>query len=180
MPFPSAHKTRGVAWSIRDPRPEELERLREIERDAGLLFNTVGMDDIAAHEPFSVEELAAYLRDDRVWVLVHEDDVVGYVLVDVVDGVGHLEQLSVLPDFGRRGYGAALLAHVCEWARRRDLGAVTLTTFEQVPWNGPYYARHGFRVLAEDEIGPELRQLRDEEAAHGLDPNLRVCMQREL
>jgi hypothetical protein len=57
---------------------------------------------------------------------------------------------------------------------------VTLTTFERVPWNGPYYAGHGFRVLAEDEIGPELRQLRDEEAMHGLDRNLRVCMRRDI
>jgi GNAT superfamily N-acetyltransferase len=169
-----------MSWSIREPRTDELEGLREIERAAGLLFNTVGMDDIAAHEPSSVEELASYLADDRAWVVIHQHAVVGYVLVDVVDGVAHLEQLSVLPDYGRRGYGAALLARVCDWARQRDLGAVTLTTFEQVPWNGPYYARHGFRVLADDEIGPELRRLRDEEAMHGLDPNLRVCMQREV
>jgi GNAT superfamily N-acetyltransferase len=157
-----------MGWSIREPRTDELERLREIERAAGLLFNTVGMEDIAADEPLSVVELAGYLADDRVWVVVHEDAVVAYALVDVVDGVAHLEQLSVLPDYGRRGYGAALLAHVCDWARQRDLGAVTLATFVHVPWNGPYYARHGFQ------------RLRDEEAMHGLDPTLRVCMQREV
>src|SRR4051812_27426917 len=152
-----------MSWTIRAPRSEELERLRDIERSAGQLFRTIGMDDIAAHEPFSVEELSAYLSDERVWVVVHEAAVVGYALVDVVDGVAHLEQLSVLSEYGRRGYGAALLTHVCDWARQRDLGAVTLTTFEHVPWNGPYYARHGFRFLADDEIGPELHRLRDEE-----------------
>jgi GNAT superfamily N-acetyltransferase len=169
-----------MSWLIRAARTDELERVREIERAAGLLFRTVGMADIAAHEPFSVEELAEYLIDDRLWVLVQEAVVVGYVLIDVVDGVAHLEQLSVLPDFGRQGYGAALLTHVCDWARQRSLGAVTLTTFAQVPWNGPYYARHGFRVLAEDELGAELRRLRDEEARHGLDPELRLCMRREV
>jgi ribosomal protein S18 acetylase RimI-like enzyme len=169
-----------VSWSIRAPRTDELERLREIEREAGLLFRTVGMDDIAGHEPFSIEELAAYHGGDRVWVLVDEDIVVGYVLVDIVDGAAHVEQLSVLPAYGRRGHGAALLTHVCDWARQRRLGGVTLTTFERVSWNGPYYARHGFRVLAEDEIGPELRRLREEEATHGLDRDLRVCMRREL
>ncbi len=169
-----------MSWLIRAARTDELERLREIERAAGVLFRTVGMDDIAAHEPLTVEELAGYLGGDRIWVLVDEDSTVGYVLVDVVDGVAHLEQLSVEPEYGRRGYGAALLTHVCEWARQHDLGAVTLTTFEHVPWNGPYYARHGFRALADYEIGPELRRLRDYEETHGLDRDLRVCMRRDL
>ena len=57
---------------------------------------------------------------------------------------------------------------------------MTLTTFEHVPWNAPYYERHGFRVLAEHEVGDELRRLRDEETAQGLDPALRVCMRREI
>jgi hypothetical protein len=35
-------------------------------------------------------------------------------------------------------------------------------------------------VLAEDELGPELRAKRDAETAHGLDPALRVCMRRDL
>jgi hypothetical protein len=57
---------------------------------------------------------------------------------------------------------------------------VTLTTFEHVPWNAPYYARHGFAVLSEHELGPGLRRLRDEETRHGLDPTLRVVMRKEV
>ncbi|MEY2431026.1 MAG: hypothetical protein QOC92_751 [Acidimicrobiaceae bacterium] len=138
------------------------------------------MTDIAAAEPFSVEELRVYLAGERVWVMVQEDAIVGYALVDIVDGLAHLEQLSVDPRHGRRGYGAALLAHVREWARDHPLAAVTLTTFEHVPWNAPYYARHGFRVLDDHELGPELRQLRASEARQGLDPALRVCMRSEV
>ena len=168
-----------MPWSIRAPRTDELELVREVERAAGLLFGSVGMHEIAEHEPPSVEELAAYQRADRIWVLVHDDVVAGYALADVVDGAAHLAQLSVQPTRGRQGFGTALLTHVCDWARRRGLAAVTLTTFEHVPWNGPYYAERGFRALADDEIGPELEHLREEEAAHGLDPDLRVCMRRE-
>jgi hypothetical protein len=36
---------------IRPPRSDELERLREIEREAGRLFVDVGMPEIAADEP---------------------------------------------------------------------------------------------------------------------------------
>ncbi|MEY2421731.1 MAG: hypothetical protein QOI95_1798 [Acidimicrobiaceae bacterium] len=166
--------------SIRPPGATEIETLRDIERAAGALFIDVGMADVAADEPFSVDELTVYLRDERVWVVTDDDVPVGYALVDIVDGNAHLEQLSVDPRHGRRGHGAALLAHVCDWARANARPAVTLTTFEHVPWNAPYYARNGFVVMAEAELGTELRRLRDEETRHGLDPTIRVVMRREV
>jgi hypothetical protein len=57
---------------------------------------------------------------------------------------------------------------------------VTLTTFRDVPWNRPWYERLGFRVLGEDELGPELRARRDEEEHLGLPAALRVCMRRDV
>jgi GNAT superfamily N-acetyltransferase len=166
--------------SIRPPRRDELESLRDIERAAGSLFAEVGLADVAAHQPESVARLTEYLDARRAWVVVDGGVAVGYALVDIVDGLAHLEQLSVLPDHGRRGLGAALLEHVCEWARERGFVAVTLTTFTHVAWNAPFYAAHDFRVLDDTELGPELRRLRDEETNHGLDPSQRVCMQRTL
>ena len=56
---------------------------------------------------------------------------------------------------------------------------LTLTTFAEVPWNAPYYARIGFRVLADAELSPGLRAIRAHEAALGLDRWPRVCMRRE-
>jgi ribosomal protein S18 acetylase RimI-like enzyme len=165
---------------IRVPDASELEQLRDIERAAGALFVDVGMPGIAADEPFTVEELTAYLDEGHIWVAVENATPVGYALIDIVDGNAHLEQLSVDPEQGRRGHGAALLAHVCAWAGDNGHDAVTLTTFEHVEWNAPYYARHGFRVMAEAELGPGLRQLRDEETRHGLDPTLRVVMRKDV
>jgi GNAT superfamily N-acetyltransferase len=169
-----------VSPSIRAPRPDELESLRDIERAAGRIFADVGLVGVAAHEPESVEALADYVRDGRAWVVTEHDVPVGYAVVDIVDGLAHLEQLSVHPEHGRKGLGAALLEHVCGWARQRRYPAVTLTTFADVPWNAPFYAGHGFRVLTDAEIGPGLRALRAHEAAYGLDPGRRVCMRREL
>jgi hypothetical protein len=76
--------------------------------------------------------------------------------------------------------GRALLGRVAAWAADAGRPAVRLTTFAEVPWNRPLYEHLGFRVLAEDEIGPELRALRATEAAHGLDPATRVCMRLDL
>jgi GNAT superfamily N-acetyltransferase len=168
------------AFMIRAPRRDELELLRDIERAAGTLFAEVGLDDVAAHEPETVDRLTAYLDAGRAWVVLDGRVPVGYALVDIVDDQAHLEQLSVRPDHGRRGLGAALLEHVCAWAREQRFDVVTLTTFKHLAWNAPFYARHQFRALDEDELGAELRQLRDEETTHGLDPSLRVCMLRRL
>ena len=165
---------------IRPACLDEREELRAIERAAGSLFAAAGLVEVAAHEPESVEGLAKYIAGGRAWVIADGETAIGYSLVDIVDGLAHLEQMSVRPEFGRRGLGAALLEHVCEWARGENFAAITLTTFADLPWNAPFYARHGFVVLAASELGPELRALRETETAHGLDPDRRVCMRRAL
>lgn len=165
---------------VRPPAPTELVRLQEIEVAAGAAFADVGMPEIAADEPFTTAELDAYRRAGRAWVLDDDGRVAGYILVDLLDGAVHVEQVTVHPDWARRGLGRVLFDHVATWAASHGLDAVTLTTFRDVPWNAPLYERYGFRVLGEDEIGPELRARRGEEAAHGLDSSARVCMARPV
>lgn len=166
---------------IRVARAADSPVLQAIEIEAGAQFRTVGLDDVADHDPFSVAELDAYAAAGRSWVAVGSDDrVVGYAVADVLDGSAHLEQVSVRPEAQGHGIGRALVDAVVDWARARGSDAVTLTTFTDVPWNAPLYAHLGFRALDEHELGPELAARRDEETRHGLDPNRRVCMRRPL
>jgi len=154
--------------------------LQRVEIDAGAQFATVGLADVAAHDPFSIAELDAYAAAGRSWVATDADGaIVGYAVAAVVDGLGHLEQVSVLPEAQGTGVGRALIARVEAWARDQGYPAVTLTTFVDVEWNAPLYAHLGYRTLDESEIGPELRAVRDEETRHGLDPARRVCMRTE-
>jgi GNAT superfamily N-acetyltransferase len=167
------------AMPIRAARSDDLDRLRDIERAAGQAFRAIGMDAIADDEPMSVAVLDEYRANGRVWVATDDEDApVAYVVVDVLDGNAHVEQVSVHPDHAGRGLGAQLIDHVAAWAANQRLPAVTLTTFRDVPWNAPYYERCGFVVLDDADIGPELRRRVDEETAHGLDPTIRVCMRR--
>jgi len=53
----------------------------------------------------------------------------------MVDCCLHVEQVSVDPGSARRRLGRALLEHAASWAAADDIGALTLTTFAQVPWN---------------------------------------------
>jgi GNAT superfamily N-acetyltransferase len=167
---------------IRDALLSELSRLREIERAAGVPFREIGMAEIADDEPPSIEALTGYVHAGRAWVAVvaPDDPPVAYLLAGVVDGDVHIEQVSVDPGFARRGIGRELIEHAA--AHARDIGsqALTLTTFAEVPWNAPYYARCGFSVLEEEAITAGLREIRDREAAAGLDRWPRVCMRLSL
>ena len=166
---------------IRPLAPEELTTAQEIERAAGAIFADVGMPEIAADEPLPVAELDRYRQNGLAWAAGDAGDgPVGYLLAEPVDGALHVEQVSVHPRAARRGVGRALLEHAATHAAAAGLGALTLTTFEHVPWNAPYYRRCGFRVLEEHEWTPGLRALREREAAHGLDRWPRVCMRRDL
>ena len=167
--------------TIRAARRDEIEALRDIERRAGARFRDVGLAHIADAEPFSAGELTAFVDAGRAWTAEDEHgQPVGYAVADIVDGQGHLEQISVDPPQQGNGIGRALIDAVCNWARHTGATALTLTTFTEVPWNRPLYEHLGFVVLAEDELGPELRAVREHEAELGLDPEHRVCMRLDL
>lgn len=73
---------------------------------------------------------------------------VGFVQVIENDEGAHREQLSVLPDCGRRGYGGCLLEEAVVEARHRGHAAMTLRTYADVPWNAPFCAKHLFAEAA--------------------------------
>ena len=166
---------------IRDARAAEVPRLREIDWDAGQVFRDIGMPEAAEFEPRTLAELADSQRAGLLWVAAVEgDEPASFLMGVVLDGCLHVEQLSTAPAAARRGLGRALLDHAADWARAGGLPALTLTTFADVPWNGPYYERCGFRVLRDDEITPGLRAVRAHETALGLDRWPRVCMRRDV
>ncbi|MEW2631365.1 GNAT family N-acetyltransferase [Streptomyces sp. NPDC048389] len=166
---------------IRPAEEAELPLLQDIERAAGEPFRALGMAAIADDEPPSLAELDRHRRDGHAWVATDDAArIAAYLICDAVDGAAHVEQVSVHPCAARRGVGRALIGHLAQRAPAEGLTALTLTTFSEVPWNAPYYARLGFHVLAESELTPGLRGIRRAEARHGLDRWPRVCMRREL
>ncbi len=167
--------------AIRLTRTADLALIQRIELAAGELFRDIGMTDIADDPVPTVEVLAGYQHAGHSWVAVDDSDQpIAFVLVKIVDGAAHVEQVSVDPAHARQRVGRDLIDHVESWAADQGLPALTLTTFRDVAWNGPYYERLGFTVLAPCERGPELAALLIEEAAHGLDPAARIAMRRPI
>lgn len=157
---------------VRAATRAELPLLAEIDQRAEVLFRTAGYElpDISFDD-------ARLARAKAVFVAGRPP--VGYVEIDEVDGLAHIAEIAVVPGSMRKGIGTALLERACEWARAHDYPAITLTTYADVPWNGPYYAARGFVEI--DALPPGLAHLRERERELGLDAvGRRIAMRREL
>ena len=165
---------------IRAATASDTARMQQVEVSAGHAFRVVGMAEVADDDPPTTAVLLDHVDHGRAWVAEHRGEVAAYLLAEVVDGAAHVEQVSVDAGHAGHGLGRALVEHLDGWARARGLRALTLTTFAEVPWNAPLYARAGFAVVAPDDLTPGLRAVRDAEAARGLDRWPRVAMVRPL
>lgn len=155
--------------------------MRGIEAAAGEAFRLVGMAAIADDPPPALDALAVYQQDGRAWVGTDsEDDPIAYILLDVVDRFAHIEQVSVHPRYARRGIGRALIEEAARWAGACGLQGLTLTTFDEVPWNAPYYRRLGFQEVPESQWSERIRQIMQSEREHGLAAWPRVVMKRTV
>lgn len=139
---------------------DEVPALQAIEDSGDELFGEYG------YPPFPPESYADDWGQEAVLLAVGEP-AVGFVRIDLVNGEPYIEQLSVLPSHGRQGIGTALMEAAEQWARDNGHARVWLTTFLDVPWNGPFYAARGYEVAA-DPI-PGLAEIRHHEIEAGLD-----------
>jgi len=166
--------------TIRLARPSDLRHLAAVEDSGAALFlEHLGAGLAPALVSPAPSGLDRDLQPGFILVAAEQDRPVGFAHVVDLDGHAHLEQLSVLPDHARRGIGTALVRAAMEEARWAGYDDLSLCTFRDVPWNGPFYARLGFAEV--DHLAAYQRRLREHERALGLDADgVRVVMSRRL
>lgn len=171
----------NILYSIRLARADEAARIREIEDAAGELFSGLGLIDETRDESFPLDKLLRLIEMQQVWVACEASGLpVGMVIASAIDGSVYVEEMDVIPSHGRRGIGSRLLATVCDWAAANGYPAVTLSTFRDVPWNGPFYRKQGFKDLSREEWTPGMLAIHEKEMRHGLRVEARVFMRRDL
>jgi ribosomal protein S18 acetylase RimI-like enzyme len=117
--------------------------------------------------PYWTEGLTRAATEQRAWVAVDNlGAVIGFAVACLLDGEGHLDELAVTPAHGRRGVGRALVDEVLVWSAARALASVTLITFRDVPWNGPFYEKLGFEAVT--ALTPALQAALDQSAKWGV------------
>jgi len=157
-------------------RPQDVAALPAIELAAARLLEGHAPASILT-EATSLEDLQRAQREGRLRVALDSDVPVGFAIgASLSARHAHLAEVDVLPSHGRRGIGAALVRAVCAWAADRGHEEITLTTFRDVPWNMPFYAKLGFVEIPAAELDDDLRSILRNEAAHGFVPERRVAM----
>ena len=169
-----------MAYDIRQSRAGDLVLLADIERAAGALFASAGIGEVDTDDVAELRFVESVARAAGVFVATKDDKPVGFILSAPLDVHFHIYELSVHPDHGRQGLGRRLVEWVCEAAAARGFKAVTLSTFIDVPWNGPFYAGCGFRVLDPAEWTPALYLAHYCEEEMGLPLERRCFMRRDL
>jgi 8-oxo-dGTP pyrophosphatase MutT (NUDIX family)/GNAT superfamily N-acetyltransferase len=163
--------------SVRPAAAADLDGLAALETAADERFSTV-LDRSA----WSAARCGRERAQRGGSLLVVGNPVVGFAhLVELPHGGrlhAHLEQLSVHPDAGGQGLGTMLLRAVLGEALDRGHDRITLVTYADVPWNAPWYARHGFVELT-GELPEHLLPVvgAEPDVAHG---GRRVAMSRPL
>jgi GNAT superfamily N-acetyltransferase len=164
------------SYRIVRARTRDLHLIGAIEVAAAQLLRGHAPDSVL-NEITDERELREAKAQDRLWVALAGDIPVGFAHVEIREpNVAHLEEIDVHPDHGRRGLGRRLVTAVCGWAERRGYRAVTLTTFRDVPWNMPFYARLGFEEVPTTALSPALIAVLQDEARRGIDQTRRVAM----
>lgn len=156
----------------------DAERLPAVERSAaeafrGHLHGWIA-DDTVAEPAFH----APLIEAGTVWVAEIDGEITGFVSCQQVDVDLHVWELDVALPFQQRGLGRRLINCAIDHALEQGLEALTLTTFRDVPFNGPFYASVGFEIVAQPTS--RLAGLLDGEAARGMTDRcaMRLGLQR--
>lgn len=160
---------------------DHLPAIPTIELAAATMFSEAELPVEMRYRVTEDEFLQQAQRDARLWVALTGDRMpVGFALAEIVDGGAHLDEMDVLPDYGRQGIGTRLVHTIADWARAGGFHIVTLVTFRHLPWNAPFYERLGFVSMQAADLGEELRMLMAAEGRAGIDTRKRVCMKLDL
>lgn len=153
-------------YEIRLATKPDLAFLHDVERAASVLFPPGRLPD--PDDVMPMHELEAAQARGLVLVAARGEEIVGFTM-SREDGDGlYLAVLAVHPAHGRRGVGAALVRAVVAQAASLGRAEVTLTTFRDLPFNAPFYAKLGFRILDDAGLSPMLRATLANEARLGM------------
>lgn len=163
------------SWSLRLARPADAEVMPAIERAAAeIAFAAEAAIDPARTR--SSEDFARLIRRGHSLVAHVGEVMAGFLVAQPFSRELHIWEMDVAPAYQRRGIGAGLVRAAQIDARNTGFRALTLTTFRDLPWNGPFYARLGFEEVTALDAHPRLAGELANEVDDGLPADRRCAM----
>jgi GNAT superfamily N-acetyltransferase len=168
-------------YSIALSSKKNLKAIPAIELAAAATFAEADLPIEIRYRVTDQDVLEGAWRNGRLWIALDRNDhVVGFSMLEIVDGVAHLDELDVHPDHARKGIGSRLLRVAIDWAIQQGYPAMTLVTFRHLVWNAPFYERFGFTEIEQGVLAPELREILQDEASAGINTKHRIAMRLEI
>jgi predicted N-acetyltransferase YhbS len=154
-------------FSIRVGSADDAALLAGIERAADQRYLDSPYRELLNGSAIPDEAARRYCDEGRILVAEVDDRVVGYLGWHVEPDPNYvgISQVSVLPEFGRRGIGAALMRSAIDTAADHGISHVVVATFSDVAWNEPWYRRLGFRTVDPSDWTVWMRDVVDEQRA---------------
>lgn len=170
-----------MIFSIRPSTIADTTLLPAIEQDAGQRFRDIPELAWIADGPIiPVEIHQQFVRQEMSWIALADNRPVGFLLAEAQEKTLFIVEISLHRAWQGKGLGRKLMTYMQEWASQRHFSELTLTTFRDVPWNAPWYARMGFEMLPEVSLSAMLRQKLMQEVAHGMAYESRCAMRLML
>jgi GNAT superfamily N-acetyltransferase len=168
-------------YSISLAELEDIPAMIAVDKAASTLFEPTGLinpEALGDHVPAEVFEAEIPLGNVLVTRNVH-GWATGFALVRARGNGLYLDQVSVHPDHGQRGLGRWLLLAVLAEAEARKLPHVSLSTFRDLPWNGPFYRSLGFTEMPRDRLEPYMLEIEEAQKPF-MDVKERCFMRRKV
>lgn len=131
-------------------------------------------------DTYPAQDFERAIHNGLLWVAQVDHIAVGFAVCEVVEDNLHLYAVAVHPTYGKRGIGKQLVLEVIEESVRRKLTGVTLTTFEDLRWNAPFYEKLGFRILPKTERTAMLDSVLAKERALGMSSRVAMFFENDV
>ena len=164
-------------FRIRLARLEDAQAFHDVEEDAArLLADEPSLAGIPVPASNSAEEYREMIAQRQSLAATVYDKVVGFAATRRHGRELHLHEISVATAFQGRRIGATLLNALKIDARNAGIRAITLHTYRDIPWNAPFYERHGWVIVDDLEAHPRLAAGHAAAVEFGLPPERRCAM----
>jgi GNAT superfamily N-acetyltransferase len=159
---------------VRAAREEDVERVPIIERAAASLYAPYGLESALLDTVTERRRIERAVRAGELWVATDaQDRAVGYALFSIFGEDLHLEELAVMPPYGRMGHGTALLDALAQIAVSSGAARIALVTLDFVPFGAAFYGKRGYVPM--DAVPAYMASLIDASVRDG-----RVALARSL
>ena len=174
----------GGALRVRTASSDDITQICTIDRSATAKFGSIPELADLAEAKDSAPNIQQWLAVGRIYLVVDEQDhALGFIAAHPMDGVLYIAEISTSADHQGKGIGSMLLSSVFQWALVRcthdgtPTARVSLTTYADVPWNGPWYLKRGFKEVDAATIGSShvYKMTCDKEERDLVRPGYRRC-----